>query len=541
MKFKMGTTECGKKSTTPCREACPAGVDVPRYIRYIREGDFDGALAVIRERIPFPAVCGHACVHPCESKCARVQFDQPVAIRMLKRAAAEEAEGLWKQKARAAAPTGKKVAVIGAGPGGLTAAYYLSGLGHGVTVFEALPAPGGMMRYGIPQYRLPNHVLDGEIEVITGRGVEIRTNTRISTLGQLKEFDAVFIASGAWNSSLIGVEGESPATVVDGIAFLNEVNSGKKVSIENKVVVVGGGNTAIDAARTSVRLGAGEVRLVYRRTRDEMPASPEEVAEAVEEGVLMEFLAAPVKLAGGQVICSRMKLGPKDKSGRPAPVPVPDSQFPIQCDTIIAAVGQGADAAALGLKSAAGGTIAVNSQTLETSQKGVFAAGDCVTGPSSIIQAIAQGRNVASSIDSFLGGKGDVEEVFAGRDAAIFTPAPMGTKRPIIPAIPLGNRLNSFDLVEKGYDHNAARKEARRCLACDKREFKVEVDLKACKECGYCKEVCTLDIFRPSGSFNDRGYRPMEVVSSERCVGCQRCFFICPDFAISIEKVGGVD
>lgn len=542
MKFTMGTSNCAKNCITPCREACPAGINVPRYVRYIREGDFDRALAVIRERIPFPAVCGHACVHPCESKCARVQFDEPVAIRMLKRAADERGNGLWKEKAKAAAPTGRKVAVIGAGPGGLTAAYYLAGLGHKVTVFEALPDPGGMMRYGIPEYRLPNDVLDKDISAITGRGVEIRTNSKVESLEQFKDFDAVFVASGAWKSSRMGVEGENSAQVLDGIAFLNDVNSGKKVSTGKKVVVIGGGNTAIDAARTAVRLGAKEVKLVYRRTRDEMPAGAGEVADALEEGVTMEFLAAPVKVEEGKVLCSRMKLGPKDKSGRPTPVPVPDSQFAIPCDTVIAAVGQAAEGAALGLEASGSGTIVVDPESLETSKKGVFAAGDCVTGPSSIIQAIAQGRRAAASIDRFLGGSGQIDQALPEDDQTVlFTPAPMGVKRPAVQTADFIDRLNTFKPVEKGYDDLAARKEARRCLACDLREYRVEVDFKACKECGYCKEVCTLGIFNPANDFNDRGYRPMVATNTEKCVGCQKCFFVCPDFAISIEKVGGVE
>lgn len=538
----MGKCDCSKKSLPPCREACPAGINVPRYVRFIREGEFEKALAVIRERIPFPAVCGHACVHPCEARCARAQFDEPVAIRLLKRAAEENSEGLWRQKARTAAPSGKKVAVIGAGPAGLTAAYYLSGLGHGVTVFESLPEAGGMMRYGIPGYRLPNQVLDRDISFITGRGVEIKTGSKITSLDQLDSFDAVFVAAGAWTSAKLEIDGEGAAAVLDGIAFLNAVNSGSKARVGQRVVVVGGGNTAVDAARAAVRLGAAEVRIVYRRTRDEMPASAEEVAEALEEGVAIEFLAAPVKVQEGSIICSRMKQGPKDKSGRPTPVPVPGSQFAIECDTVIAAVGQIADAGALGLDADAGGVIAVNPDTLETYRKGVFAAGDCVTGPSSIIQAIAQGRKAASSIDRHLGGKGEIDEVLLDDgDPGLLPPAPMGARRPAVQTAPFGDRLNSFVPVEKGYDQSSAVRESRRCLGCDLREYRVEVDFKACKDCGYCKEVCALDIFHSADTFNDRGYRPMVATGAEKCVGCQKCFFICPDFAISIQKAGGVE
>jgi NADPH-dependent glutamate synthase beta subunit-like oxidoreductase/NAD-dependent dihydropyrimidine dehydrogenase PreA subunit len=515
---------------------------VPRYIRYIREGKFDRALAVIRERIPFPAVCGHACVHPCEAKCARAQYDQPIAIRLLKKAADELGGGLWKDTVTPAAPTGKKVAVVGAGPGGLTAAYYLAGLGHQVTVFEALPEAGGMMRYGIPEYRLPNSVLDRDIAAIKNRGVKIKTGIKIASLDLLGDFDAVFVAVGAWTGSRMDMEGEGSLPVMDGLSFLNDLNAGKTVSPGKKVVIIGGGNTALDCARASVRLGASEVKLVYRRTRNEMPASAEEIAEALEEGVVMEFLAAPVKMDGNGIICTRMELGPKDKTGRPAPVPIAGSEFALQCDTVIAAVGQRADTKALGLEANPGGTVKISPETLATSQKGVFAGGDCVTGPTSIISAIAQGRQAASSIDRFLGGRGEIAESFTDTDdTSLFTPAPMGTNRPVSATSSLGDRLSGFGLAEKGYDRIAAQKEARRCLSCDLREYSVEVDFNGCKACGYCKEVCGLGLFEKSKSFNDRGYQPMEVTRQDKCVGCLKCFFICPDFAISIEKVGGAE
>lgn len=532
----MGASKCAKGSQPPCREACPAGVDVPRYIRYIREGRYDLALAVIRERIPFPAVCGHACVHPCETKCARAQYDQAVAIRMLKRAAEEKGDGGWQKQLPEPVPSGKKVAVIGAGPGGLTAAYYLAGKGYQVTVFEARDKPGGMMRYGIPRYRLPEQVLERDIAAITRLGVEIRTGVRVKSPGDLKEYDAVFVAVGAWKGAGGGMAGDGP---LDGVTFLNEVNSGKPVALGKKVAVIGGGNTAVDAARAAVRLGAREVKLIYRRTRDEMPAGAEEVTGALEEGVEIEFLAAPVKLEKGRLICIRMTLGAKDRSGRPAPEPVAGSEFSIPCDTVIAAVGQRADAVSIGLAANPDGTVKVNPDTLETEKKGVFAAGDCVTGPSSIIQAIAQGRQAAGSIDRYLGGSGEIRQDLAGENNSRYQPAPMGVRRPAAPNIPLGERLNSFSPVEMGYDDLAARREARRCLACDLTSYSVEVDFKACKECGYCREVCKLDIFQPADSFNDRGYRPMTVVGGDKCVGCQKCFFVCPDFAVSIQKVGG--
>jgi len=532
----MGCSEGNKRIFAPCKEACPAGIDVPRYVRHIRNGNFDEALATIRKKIPFPSVCGHACVAPCEVVCARVQYDEAVAIRMLKRAAVEY--GLNHRKREKTNPTNKKVAVIGAGPSGLTAAYYCAIKGHDVTVFESMPEAGGMLRYGIPEYRLPNSVLEKEIAFIENQGVRIFTNTRIGAPAALREkgFDAVLVATGAWKSLKMGIKGEDSLRVLDGISFLTDVNTGKKFDIGPTVVVVGGGNTAIDAARSSLRLGS-DVKVLYRRTRQEMPASAKEIKDAIEEGIIIEYLTAPVCINDGSVDCIRMGLGALDASGRPRPVPLEGTEYTIECDTVIMAIGQSADAKSLGLSSNQNGTVTVDEDSLAMAEEGIFASGDVVTGPLSIVEAIAQGRRASISINSYLGYNGTIDaREEPADDTTISDPEPRGTARANANNVTLEERLGSFILTEKGYDRETARREACRCLSCDMRDYSVEVNAVLCKDCGYCKEVCILGVFQQSEIFNPSGYKPMVAGKTDRCIGCYNCLYICPDFAIEIER-----
>jgi len=463
----------------PCSHTCPAGVDVPRYVRFIAQGESDQALAVIREKIPFPSICGRVCPHPCEAKCRRGQVDEAIAIRALKRFAAEKGNGLWKTKSKMAPATAKRVAIVGSGPAGLTAAYYLAKRGHAVTVSEALPEPGGMMRYGIPDYRLPRQVLAQEIEEIRGVGVDIRTNTKIGSVDELFEdgYNAIFLAIGAHQGVKLGVEGEDSPEVIEAVSFLREINMGNKVRTGERVAVIGGGNAAIDASRSALRLGAREVTIIYRRTRDEMPASEEEVEEAIHEGVNIEFLAAPNRILrkNGKIEleCIRMELGTVDASGRRRPVPIEGSEFTSSFDTVIAAIGQMPEAAdKFGLPLGRGNTVQVDRDTLATPREGIFAGGDAVTGPAIVIEAIAAGRQAAISIDRYLGGSGVIDETLASpEDLEGLPEMEEGEKHRIpIPALVLSERVSSFAEVELSLGEEMAIEEAKRCLRCDLEE-----------------------------------------------------------------------
>jgi formate dehydrogenase beta subunit len=521
----------------PCEAACPAGIDVPRYVRQISEGRFSEALATIRERIPFPLVCGYACFHPCEAKCGRAQYEGPVAIRMLKRVAAELGSNV--SLPAALEKTGKKAAIIGSGPCGLTAAYYLALLGHEVTVFEALDCSGGMLRYGIPGYRLPDEIVDADIRLIETSGVKILTGKRVDSAEALLDqgYHAVFIASGAWRAASMGIPGEDGPEVIEGIAYLEAVNAGVPPAIGAKVAVIGGGDTAIDAARVSRRLGA-EVVQVYRRTRAEMPASEEEIDAAIEEGVRMEFLTTPLRIDKGVVTCMRMALGAADASGRPRPEPVAGSEFTVAANTVIVAIGQKVEVPAKAVVRESNGVVRADPGTLATSVEGIFAGGDAVTGPASIIDAIAQGRVASAAIDRFLGGSGSLERFACKKPLAERRePALRGTLRKAWQSIAPDARLGSFALVEHAYDKETAMHEAGRCLSCDLLAYDVHVDAALCKDCGYCKEVCALDVFTRSDDFNASGYRPYVAAKVENCIGCLRCLYICPDFAITVADL----
>lgn len=488
--------DCSMIQQAPCVNACPAGLDVPRHIRLIGDGKYSEALAVLRESFPFPLSIGRICRAPCETSCKRGERgdEEAIAIRALHRFAADQVGSIDAGEPPEVEPTGKRVVVVGSGPAGLTAAYYLSKVcGHAVTVFEALPKAGGMMRVGIPDYRLPKTLLDADIDTIKAAGVDIKTDTRVDSLDTLLQegYDAVLLAVGAHKGAKMGIEGEDSAQVMDGVTLLRDVNLGKEVKLGNRVAVIGGGNVAVDGARTALRLGAQEVTIIYRRSQAEMPAEKAEIAEALNEGVKTEFLAAPTKVVteGGVVKleCIRMQLGAPDETGRPHPVPVAGSEFTAEVDSVIMAIGEMPDVPGqFGLAVTAQGSLEADPEILATDKPGVFACGDGVSGPSSVIEAIASGRKAAMAIDEYLGGEGVIDEAIAPPEEVpeVVPPGEAGKARPIIDSLAVDQRLGGFAEVELALDEKTALSEARRCLECDQ----VGYD---CGACGHktCREA----------------------------------------------------
>jgi NADH-quinone oxidoreductase subunit F len=481
---------CDALVLSPCQHACPAGTDVPAYVAFISQGDYAKAVDVIRQRNPFPAICGRICHHPCEGKCRRGEVDEALSIRYLKRFAADWAYQQIKEPPEPFPVTRpQKVAVVGAGPAGLTCAYFLAEMGYKTTVFEALPTGGGMLAVGVPEFRLPKDVLFREIKHIQDKGVEIHYDSPIDeyhTVDDLKAegFDAVFIAAGAHKSQELGIPGEDESLegLLYGLHLLRDVKTGQPVRIGSRILIIGGGNTAIDAARSALRKGARHVTVLYRRSREEMPVSPIEFHEAEEEGVEFQFLVSPTriesennKVTGVRFI--RMMLGEADESGRRRPMPIPGSEFYLQADMVIPAVGQAPDLSFLPpdsrLERAKWGALKADPVTLCTNIPWIFAGGDFVTGASMVIYAIAAGRRAALSIDRYFRG---VKERLIIRDEK-YPDLPLPPAEPekldqIRERIPMPRmrpeeRIAGFEEFEMGFTEDQARVEAARCLRCD--------------------------------------------------------------------------
>ncbi|MEJ2165287.1 MAG: FAD-dependent oxidoreductase [Desulfobacterales bacterium] len=473
-----------EQDLVPCQAACPAHIDVPAYLRMIAMGKADEANAIVREKVPFPGVLGRVCIHPCESVCRRGEVNQPISICALKRYAADNEDGFWKSESKAAAASGKKVAVVGAGPAGLTAAFYLRKQGHAVSLFDSSSQPGGMMRYGIPEYRLPRALLDREIKDIMALDVDYKPNQclgRDFSLDGLAGggYDAVFLGLGARRSRCIRLEGCIPPDLLLGIDFLRQVAEGRKVRLKDRVVVIGGGSVAVDAALTALRCGATDVKIACLECVDEMSAGPREIAEARAEGVqiLSSRGAAEIISEDGRMTGMDLKECTSLFDGRGNFCPeFSDKAECIPVDQVIMAVGQATDLSFLGDTSpikTEKGLIVVDGDTLETGMKGVYAGGDVARATGSVIHAVAAGRRAAESIDQALGGSGNIDEVLfkrgspdphLGRDEgfALSSRAEMSKLNP-------ATRIRGFEEIALGFSHAQAVGEAGRCLQCDLR------------------------------------------------------------------------
>ncbi len=518
-----------KDKTPPCNDKCPAGEKVQKYIDLINKGRFKEALETIREDNPFPAVCGRVCYHPCEEACNRDEYDKALSIHHLERFLGDYgiSEGYASGAGKKPTPrSSAKIAVVGSGPAGLSCAYHLARRGYQVTVFEALPVVGGMLAIGIPSYRLPKDVLRHEVSFIQALGINFKTNARISSLNELKDYRAIFLAVGASVSIKLGIPGEDAVGVHHGIDFLRALNLGGKVEIGKKVVVIGGGNTAIDCACLALRLGAS-VTVVYRRSREEMPATPEEIEEALAEGVEIVYLTAPkaVIVTDGRVAgleCIKMRLDEPDVSGRRRPIPIEGSEFKLGTDTAIAAIGQRPDLSFLPSDvEQQKGRIAVD-ENCQTSRPGLFAGGDAAGAPERVADAIGSGKRAALAIDCYLRGKATPAEEkpevvpFEELNLEYFAPAP----RVAMPCLAQKDRVKDFREINLGYTQEMALAEAERCFSCG-----------VCNSCDNCWLFCPdIAVKKLPESHYEIDY--------DHCKGCGICVNECPRRAIEMVPEG---
>ncbi|MFC1947899.1 NADH-quinone oxidoreductase subunit NuoF [Chloroflexota bacterium] len=488
---KCPAAVCDSLMISPCQHTCPVGINVPKYVAHIAEGEYLEAANTIRERNPFPSICGRICHHPCELRCRRGELDDPVAIRELKRFASDwYFANVTENPEPFPVTKSQRVAVVGAGPTGLACAYYLAQSGYPVTVFEALPVGGGMLSVAIPEFRLPRDVIQREIDYIAQKGVEIRYNTPVNTNFTAEDikaegYEAVFIAAGAQKSQRVGIPGELDD--IDGfyygLKFLRDTKIGREIQVGKRAAIIGGGNVALDSARTALRLGAEEVSIYYRRSREEMPVTGIEYDQAVDEGIHFNFLTTPTRIVSDNwkisgLQCSRMSLGEPDESGRRRPIPVPGSEFFAEADTVIAAVGQAPDLSFLPVNSelerTRWETLVVDNNTLATNVEGVFAGGDFVTGPGMVIEAIAAGRRASIAIDKYLNKDSSRVEMYDLKKRLVNDTVVPETDesweeqpRLSVPILSPIERKMNFNEVELSFSEETARQEAKRCLRCD--------------------------------------------------------------------------
>lgn len=480
---------CKEIVSSPCQYICPINQEASVYIALIAKGKFKEAYDIIRKDNPLASVCGRVCHHPCEPACRAGEMGEPIAIRSLKRFITDWAQDKGYRLVQAKKiPKKEKVAIIGSGPAGLTAGYYLNQKGYEVTIFESLPVPGGMLAIAIPDHRLPKKILNADIEYIVSSGVTIKTNTALGKDFSIEDlfrqdYKAIFIATGAHAPMKLGIPDENAQGVIQAMELLKEVHLGKDVKLGEKVGIIGGGNAAIDAARVAIRnKNCKKVTILYRRTRREMPAFKEEIDSALEEGIDIQFLVAPNKVLTKNekmvgVECLRMKLGEEDASGRRRPIPIEGSEFIIELDTLIPAIGERPDVSFLSdnskMRISKWGTIEVDKETLMSDQEGIFAGGDVVSGPRTIVEAMSAGKIVSESIEKYLEKKSLQREYKLSRPSLYVEPVELTedeiekAKRPKMPRLSAKARKKNFKEVELGLTEEAAIKEARRCLRCE--------------------------------------------------------------------------
>ena len=545
-----------------CQSACPVNTPASSYIERIQEGDYDGALGLNHMANLFPHILGRVCTHPCESACRRGKIDEPVSICSLKRAAADFADKKSPLRSSIAKKsTGKKVAIIGAGPSGLAAGNDLAIVGHDVTIFEALPMAGGMLSVGIPPYRLPWNKIDDAVNWVKELGIKLKLNSPVNSSEEfdklVEEYDAVYIAAGAHKSVALDIPGEEDLKgVLHGITYMKDINLGNQKKVPSRVAVVGGGFTAIDCARSSLRLGAREVFIIYRRTLKEMPAGELEVNMAEEEAIKILYLTSPIKILGDvgsnvkAIECIKNKLGEPDASGRRRPEPIPGSEFTLPVDMVIAAIGQAPDASFMteksGIEFTKWGTVIVDPESFTTSKEGVFAGGDFITGPRNAIEVIGDGRKAARAIDKYLSGGKERRFVYTlmEKDPVRKVSGYEAIPRQEQDSVEMGERWEIEKEVELGFSKENAAKEADRCLLC---HYNIFIDADKCVLCGGCIDICPQDCIMMvsrdkieaegvrNGAVPD-DWDAVMAIDEEQCIRCGLCVKRCPVDAIKMQR-----
>ena len=545
-----------------CQSACPVNTPASSYIERIQEGDYDGALGLNHMANLFPHILGRVCTHPCESACRRGKIDEPVSICSLKRAAADFADKKSPLRSSIAKKsTGKKVAIIGAGPSGLAAGNDLAIVGHDVTIFEALPMAGGMLSVGIPPYRLPWNKIDDAVNWVKELGIKLKLNSPVNSSEEfdklVEEYDAVYIAAGAHKSVALDIPGEEDLKgVLHGITYMKDINLENQKKVPSRVAVVGGGFTAIDCARSSLRLGAREVFIIYRRTLKEMPAGELEVSMAEEEAIKILYLTSPIKILGDvgsnvkAIECIKNKLGEPDASGRRRPEPITGSEFTLPVDMVIAAIGQAPDASFMteksGIEFTKWGTVIVDPESFTTSKEGVFAGGDFITGPRNAIEVIGDGRKAARAIDKYLSGGKErrFEYTLMEKDPVRKVSGYEAIPRQEQDSVEMGERWEIEKEVELGFSKENAAKEADRCLLC---HYNIFIDADKCVLCGGCIDICPQDCIMMvsrdkieaegvrNGAVPD-DWDAVMAIDEEQCIRCGLCVKRCPVDAIKMQR-----